>query len=207
LVRTGKIAGSAALDLCFDLYYGTETMRWVWTEDLGANSEHDANAVGYRATKARPLQKLIRKLDLPRDRAFVDLGSGKGRVLLLAAQLGFQHVVGVEFSPKLCAIARANVGIFTRQLTKITSYIEVTQADAALFNITPEHCIFYAFNPFDGVVMERLIANLRESLARHPRKIWFLYNTPLHAHVLEQLFSSAQDFEIGGTEFKVYKNF
>ena len=96
LVRTSKVAGSALLDLSFDLRYGTETMRWVWVEDLGANSEHDVNAVGYRATKARSLQKLISKLDLPRDRAFVDLGSGKGRVLLLAAQLGFQKVVGVD---------------------------------------------------------------------------------------------------------------
>jgi SAM-dependent methyltransferase len=197
------------IDLCFDVWYGTETMRWVWTEDLGANSEHDANAVGYRATKARPLQKLIRKLDLPRDYTFIDLGSGKGRVLLLAAQLGFQNVVGIEFSPKLCAIARANVEFFTRQLTKITSQFEVIEADAALFQIPAEHSVFYAFNPFDAVVMEQFMANLRESLARHPRKVWFLYNTPLHAQVIEnsRLFTSAEDFEIGGTEFKVYRNY
>jgi SAM-dependent methyltransferase len=181
-------------------------MRWVWTEDLGAKSEHDANAVGYRATKARPLQKLIRKLNLHRDYVFIDLGSGKGRVLLVAAQLGFQNVVGVEFSPSLCNIARQNARVFLRN-TKVASNIEVVQADAATFKMPSKECIFYAFNPFDGVVMERFIANLRESLQRHPRKVWFLYNTPLHATVLEKLFSSAEDFEIGGVEFKVYKNF
>jgi SAM-dependent methyltransferase len=208
LARTGKVAGSAILDLSFDLRYGTETMRWVWVEDLGANSEHDVNAVGYRATKARSLQKLISKLDLPRDRAFVDLGSGKGRVLLLAAQLGFQKVVGVEFSPKLCAIARQNVNTFTRR-TRIAARIDVIESDVALFNITADRCIFYAYNPFDGVVMERLVGNLRDSLKRFPRRVWLLYNTPAHATVIEKsdLFCSAEEFEIGGAEFKVYKNF
>jgi SAM-dependent methyltransferase len=208
LVRTGKVAGSVVLDLSFDLRYGTETMRWVGVEDLGANSEHDVNAVSYRATKARPLRKLIGKLDLPRDRAFVDLGSGKGRALLLAARLGFQKVVGVEFSPTLCAIARQNVKIFTRR-TRITARIDVIESDVALFNIQPEQCIFYAYNPFDGTVMERLVANLRDSLKQFPRRVWLLYSTPIHATVIEksELFSSAKEFEIGGVEFKVYKNF
>jgi SAM-dependent methyltransferase len=154
------------------------------------------------------LQKLIHKLDLPRDCAFVDLGSGKGRVLLLAAQLGFQKVVGVEFSPRLCAIARRNVKIFTRK-TRIIVHIDVIKSDVALFNIEPEQCIFYAYNPFDGVVMERLVANLRDSLKRFPRRVWLLYNTPVHATVIvkSDLFSSAEEFEIGGAEFKVYKNF
>ena len=80
LLQTGKVAGSVILDLSFDFLHGTDTMRWVWVEDLGANSEHDANAVGYRATKAGPLRALIRKLDLQRGLTFVDLGSGKGRM-------------------------------------------------------------------------------------------------------------------------------
>lgn len=208
LVRTAKVAGSVVLDFTFDIWYGTETMRWVWAEDLGAESQHDANAVGYRATKAGPLRKLLKKLDLPRDCAFVDLGSGKGRVLLLAAQLGFHKVVGVEFSPRLCAIARKNVGIFTRQMA-ITSQISVVWSDVAVFNIPAEPCIFYLFNPFDEVVMEQFVDNLRGSLKQLPRHIWLVYNTPLHASVIEnsKLFSKVQEFEIGGAEFKVYRNF
>lgn len=214
LVRTCKVGSSALMDLSFDLWHGTETTKWVWVEDLGANSEHDANATGHRASKARPLRKLINRLDVPRECVFIDLGSGMGRALLLAVQLGFKTVVGVEFSPKLCAIARQNVKIFTQsdalsgQVT-VTSRIEVIQADVARFEIPAERCIFYAFNPFDGVVMERFVGNLRDSLQRFPREIWFVYQNPLCASVIDksELFSSAQDFEIGGAEFKVYKNF
>jgi SAM-dependent methyltransferase len=207
LVQTSKVAGSTILDLSFDIWYGTDTMRWVWLEDLGANSEHDANAVSYRASKARPLCILIKRLRLPRDRTFVDLGSGKGRVLLLAAQLKFQKVVGVEFSPKLCAIARANVARFRWQLN-ISAKIDIIEADAAQFSITPDQCIFYAFNPFDEIVMGALLGSLRESLEYFPRQVWFIYNTPLQHATIENsgLFSSAENFEIGGAEFKVYKN-
>jgi SAM-dependent methyltransferase len=176
--------------------------------NLGANSEHDANAaVGYRASKARALRILIKRLKLPRDRTFVDLGSGKGRVLLLAAQLKFQKVVGVEFSPKLCAIAMANIAKFSRQLN-ISPKIDVIEADAAQYSITPDQCIFYAFNPFDGIVMGALLGSLRESLEYFPREVWFIYNTPLQAAIIERsgLFSSTENFEIGGAEFKVYKN-
>jgi SAM-dependent methyltransferase len=207
LFRTGKIMGSVILDLVFDVWYGTETLGWVWVEDLGANSEHDANAVGYRPSKVLPLRALIKRLKLPRDLTFVDLGSGKGRVLLLAAKMGFQKIVGVEFSPKLCAIAQTNVEKFTGQLGLPTE-IRVIQADAALFTITPDQCIFYAFNPFDGVVLGELMGSLRDSLTYFPREVWFIYNTPLHTDVIERsgLFSLVQDCEIGGTEFKIYRN-
>jgi SAM-dependent methyltransferase len=208
LLRTGKVAASVIVDLGFDLLYGTDTMRWIRAKDLGANSEYDVNAVRYQATKARPLRKFMRKLDLPRDRVFTDLGSGKGRVLLIAAQLGFEKIVGIEFSRRLCDIARQNVKIFATK-TGITSSIDVIESDVALYNIEPEQCIFFIYNPFDEVVMERLLMNLRGSLERFPRKIWLLYNTPIHSIVIENsaLFCSCKEFEIGGTEFRVYENF
>lgn len=204
ILRTGKVAGSVLIDYTFDFWYGTETMNWVALEDLGANGEH---AVSYRATKAGPLRKLIRKLDLPRDCAFVDLGSGKGRTLLIAAQLGFEKVVGVEFSPRLCAIARKNVDILRRQI-RITSYIEVINEDVARFKLTPERSVYYAYNPFDETVLASFVANLYISLKRFPRPVWFIYNTPIHHGFIDRsgLFAKAQDFEIGGVEFKVYKN-
>src|ERR1700730_9338115 len=46
----------------------------------------------------RSLRTVLRKLDLPKDGAFIDFGAGKGHVLLIAAQSGFQRIVGVEFS-------------------------------------------------------------------------------------------------------------
>ena len=54
-------------------------------------------------------------------------GSGKGRVLLIAAQTGSQRIIGVEFSGELCEIARKNVKTFLRQ-TQINPQIEVIES-------------------------------------------------------------------------------
>src|SRR5437870_12063396 len=106
VVQTMKVAASVVADLSFDWHHGTSTIRWVDAEDFGAVGHNLLYSEHYRATKARPFWKLLRSLDLPRSRGFLDLGAGKGRVLLIAAEYGFRKIVGVEFSPRLCEYAR-----------------------------------------------------------------------------------------------------
>jgi SAM-dependent methyltransferase len=192
-VLTFKVVLSVVIDMGFDLRYGTDTMRWVEVKTLDFESE--------------PLRMLMRKLDLPKDGVFVDLGSGKGRVLLVAAQCGFEKIVGVEFSRKLCEIARENVKTFARK-TRITARIDIVEADVASYCIESEHNVFFMFNPFDKVVTDQLLANLHASVTQFPRKIWLIYNTPIHDEAVSkaELFRACQEFEITGTEFKVYNN-
>jgi SAM-dependent methyltransferase len=206
-VLTFKVVLSVVIDMGFDLRYGTDTMRWVEVKTLDFESEHKGNAARYSATKSRPLRMLMRKLDLPKDGVFVDLGSGKGRVLLVAAQCGFEKIVGVEFSRKLCEIARENVKTFARK-TRITARIDIVEADVASYCIESEHNVFFMFNPFDKVVTDQLLANLHASVTQFPRKIWLIYNTPIHDEAVSkaELFRACQEFEITGTEFKVYNN-
>ncbi len=207
LVQTFKVACSVVVDTGFDLRYGTDTMRWVEIKALNFESEHKVNATSYRATKAGPLQKLMRKLDLPKAGVFVDLGSGKGRVLLIAAQVGFEKIVGVEFLRELCEIARENVNAFARR-THTAARIDVVESDVASYRIGSTHNVFFIYDPFDEVVMAQLLANLRSSVTQFPRKIWLIYNTPIHDAIIgeSQLFCEGDEFEISGTRFKVYHN-
>ena len=71
---------------------------------------------------------------------FVDLGCGKGRGLLLAKELGFGKIVGVEFSPSLAKIARRNVTRYKQ--------ISVVQGDASKYIFPPEPIVIYMYNPF-----------------------------------------------------------
>ena len=41
----------------------------------------------------------------------MDLGCGKGRVLMLAVEYGFARVTGVDYSASLCEIARRNLDV------------------------------------------------------------------------------------------------
>jgi predicted RNA methylase len=202
LVHTVKAIFSTVLDVHFDLRYGTDTLRRVELETLSFESEHRMQATLYQPTQAGPLRAILRKLDLPKDVVFVDLGSGKGRVLLIAAQYGFKKVVGVEFSRELCEIASNNVNVFTEK-THITSQIEVIESDVAIYPIQADHQIFFMYNPFAKVVMKRLLANLRRSVGQFPRKIWVIYHNPKYSEVIagSELFNACREFKTGGGKF------
>lgn len=207
LVLTSKVAGSVARDFLFDLRHGTDTGGLVQVSALDIDSENKFHAVHYQATKAWPLLKLLRGLNLPQDGAFVDFGAGKGRALLVAAHYGFKRVVGVELSAQLCALARRNVATFL-QVSLLHSSIEIVEQDAALYPIDPGMNVFYLYNPFDATVLSRVVENIKGSVAVAPRKVWLIYNTPLHHDAIHQsgLFQECSFREIGGTEFRIYTN-
>ena len=117
-MRTVTIAAGIVEDPLFDWRFGTETSRVVYGNELEASLVNRRHAVSYQPTKARPFQDLLRRLDLPAGGTFVDVGSGKGRVLLLAARHPFKRVVGIEFSPSLCEQARRNIEIFRAQVPR-----------------------------------------------------------------------------------------
>jgi SAM-dependent methyltransferase len=204
-VRTSRIASSAAWDILFDLRYHTKTARWVNASQLDTDSENKAMAGNYQATKADPFVHLLQELALPRESVFVDIGSGKGRVLLLAAMHGFRKVIGVEFSPRLCALARANIAGLART-SLLRCPIEVVEVDATKFAIGADHDIFYLYNPFTAPVLAQFLKNLARSIDEAPRPVWLIYNTPTHDTLIREsgLFPNRRCLDICGTEFVVH---
>lgn len=208
LLRTLKIAYNVFVDLGFDWRHGTETTRWVAVESFDTPSRNKTHAVHYQASKVRPLKQLLHRLELPTDGAFIDLGCGKGRVLLLASQAGFKRVGGVEFCSRLCTQARSNVVLFRRRFPKAAP-IEVVETDAASHQFRGDETVFYLYNPFHEVVLAQTLRNLARSLREFPRQIWVIYNTPVHHDTILQsgYFGRHERLEIGGTEFRVYSDF
>ena len=208
LLTTVQVAVSSVEDAFFDRRFGTETSRVVNSDEFEANLANRAHAVRYVATKARPFQRLLRRLQLPDGSTFVDAGSGKGKVLLLAAQHPFfKRVVGVEFSPSLCEQARKNIEIF-RGKVRALAPIEVSEGDVTGHAMRGDENVFFLYNPFDAVILGRFVENIRRSVATHPRQIWLVYSAPLHASVLDAsgLFTRCDVFNLGGSEFHVYTN-
>src|SRR6266568_2759489 len=81
-----------------------------------------------------------------RDFTFVDLGSGKGRTLLMAADYPFRRVVGVELLPDLHRIAEENIRKYKGDSQKCFA-IESQCGDARDFVFPPEPLVLYLFNP------------------------------------------------------------
>jgi SAM-dependent methyltransferase len=102
---------------------------------------------------------------------------------MLAAELGFGRVVGVDFSPDLVAVARANVGAY-RARARQAPPIETICADAGGYRLPVEPLVVYLFHPFDHVVLGRVAANIERSLAEAPRPVFVVYLNPVHGAVL-----------------------
>lgn len=111
----------------------------------------------------------------------VDFGSGKGRVLAVAAHYGFEQITGVDFAPALCRQAEQNLCEIRPNFPK--AVFTVANEDAALYQIKPDQDVFFFFNPFDEVVMLQVVKNLLSSLRIHPRKLYVLYANPVHKEI------------------------
>ena len=163
---------AALVDRWFDFRYGVDTCRWATLDTLhivGGNKDHGHRYEPARIVVMRGLLRKIKPL-VPPDSVLVDLGSGKGRVLLIAAESGFTGATGVEFASELCAVARENCLKFRRR-TQTTARLQVVEGDVVEYDIGEQDNVFVLFNPFDDHVMQEVMARLEESVGRFPRRI------------------------------------
>jgi SAM-dependent methyltransferase len=119
------------------------------------------------------------------DFIFVDLGSGKGRTLLMAADYPFRRIIGVELLPELHHAAQENLNKYKSEEQECFA-LESICADATDFSFPDEPIVLYLFNPFPEARLRRVLANLQQSLREHPRTIYVLYHNPLLEHVLSE---------------------
>jgi hypothetical protein len=132
---------------------------------------------------------------------FVDLGSGKGRTLLMASDYPFRRIVGVELLPTLHQAAQENLSNYRSESQKCF-VLESICADATEFSFPDEPIVLYLFNPFPEAGLRRMIAHLEQSLRERPRVVYVLYHNPLLEHVLGE---SAVIKKVGGThQYAIY---
>jgi SAM-dependent methyltransferase len=117
---------------------------------------------------------------------FVDVGSGKGRMLFVAAELGFRKVMGVEFATGLHRQAVENIGRY-RHLGRRCSDLESVLADAGRFEFPNDDLVLYLFNPFGPEVMTRMLGNLERSIRMHPRHVVVVMLWPENADLVARM--------------------
>lgn len=158
----------------FDRRYGTSTRGVVNLWELPFQSVSKADAIGYQPTAERTFRKMMSHL--PGSLSgfdFVDVGCGKGRVLMYAAQWDFNRITGIDFSPELSGIARRNVAAFAHATGE--DRIEARWEDAVEM-IPPERpCVFFFAAPFMEPLLSRVVARIEASYRSNPRKIYVIY--------------------------------
>jgi SAM-dependent methyltransferase len=155
--------------------FGVDNEGNVALSDLAIDSENRALGFPYVPSPGLLVDTLLANVghDLSRF-SFVDLGSGKGRVLLVASHYPFREVVGVEFSPELNQAAEANIRKYQSPLRRCWRVRSVC-ADAATFAIPEPDCVLYFNNPFAEPVFAQVLDNVRAAHQRSRGKFYVLY--------------------------------
>src|ERR1700678_53793 len=161
----------------FDERFGVETSGLIY--ELSSGHQHDLYNNGYFAVAPSVFHAIMRamleRLHLDFQRfGFVDLGSGKGRALLLASDYPFREIIGVELSPDLDRIARSNIARSSeaKGVRLPDTPVISMQGDATDFSWPPGPLIVYMWNAFSQPVMERIFRNLENSLKEEPRELY-----------------------------------
>lgn len=154
----------------------------------------------YLPTQDRDLEAMLAALAWPEERlaetTFVDIGSGKGRVVLLAAMREFREVVGVELAPSLHEVAQHNLEI-VRATGALVAPTRLVLGDAADLAVPSGPCVFYLYHPFRASVANVVVARIIASLAADPRPAAIIYGHPtLQARLGAEVFAQRGVFGV-----------
>src|SRR5262245_21589821 len=128
----------------------TDTASRIRSEELEmSDPAAQSHATGYRTASERFIRYLISRLDIHcQEYDFVDIGCGKGRVLLIASGFAFRSICGIELSRPAFEIAEKNIQAYRCADQKCFN-IHVRNVDARCFDPKIENTVYYFFEPFD----------------------------------------------------------
>jgi SAM-dependent methyltransferase len=173
----------------FDRVHNVETFtRWMDRDFSATNAKHSQ---GYEASDAALAAKILRGLDIDHSLfSFVDVGCGKGRVLLQASRYPFREIIGVEISEALHAIALRNLAQ-ARWFFPRCSQVSVRLQDATEFQLPAGDIVLYVFNPVDDAIMDQVLRNFSAQYRQLPRRLIMTYYNPKFRHHVFKHFPQA----------------
>jgi predicted RNA methylase len=163
--------------------YGISTIGVDNLETIESN--HINNATIYMPAIYSILEWVFAQVNPKEIHHLVDIGSGKGRVLCVAALLGCKKVTGIDFSEKLCLDALINLSKIKNNIPDVDA--NVGYQDAYSYKIPKDADCIFLFNPFDESIMQAVVYNILNSYSINKRAIHIIYANPIH----KQAFTDA----------------
>jgi SAM-dependent methyltransferase len=158
-------------------------IRTIGTDSLAADvsAEDRKHVAMYEPVNYYTATWLLDRLQ-PSDMGttLLDVGCGRGRVLAMAAAYGFTSLAGIDLSPRLYNAAKRMQAMLCNRYKNIK--VQVACEDARTYIIPDTVGVIFLFNPFDEVIMEAFIENVKESLRRKQRPMKVLYANPQCKH-------------------------
>lgn len=140
----------------FDRKLGIDTA--ILVRVVETDSENQIHGRGYQASDIKLVEWAIASSGVPFEHTtFVDIGCGKGRVLILASRQPFKRIIGFDYSQSLLNVCRRNL----RHL-RLETRCETCLGDAASFPFPEGELMLFLYNPFDSPLFETVLDRIKE---------------------------------------------
>jgi hypothetical protein len=193
----------------FDLAHGVDTSGLYYADRLPSGHAHDRYSEGYYATAPSLFHGAMRlwmgtlppAAEGPRDQGnegtrkptnrpgaaariedytFVDLGSGKGRVVMMASEYPFRAVRGIELNAGLVRRARRNLRRWMRGGRGVCRDVRVEPGDVLGLDLPEGPVVLFLFNSFGAEVVGPLMEELAGAVRGRRAPVDLVYVHPDH---------------------------
>ena len=181
----------------FDRAHGVDTDGLIYADPAAQGHAGALHNAGYYATAPSLFRGALElwRTTLPgtgyvlEDYTLVDVGAGKGRVLMLASEYPFRAIEGVELNPKLVHVARKNLCKWMSRKRRVPQVpplgpgrsappIRIIEADALAFPLPDGPVVLFYFNSFEREMTEMWLARLGQLAARRTHPMDLIYVHP-----------------------------
>ncbi|MDZ4678318.1 MAG: class I SAM-dependent methyltransferase [Oligoflexia bacterium] len=188
------------LDNLLDFYFQIDTSS---NKEL-IESAGERN--GYDPTDWQTFPKLLRLINPGPHDVLLDLGCGKGRILLMASRFSFKRIIGVDYNSELCLIAEKNVKSYSKRST--CKNISVITEDMMKYLIPDDATIMYIYNPLEQNQLKGVMQKIMTSIQKSPRPFKIIFGAP--PEFSEEIFkysNAKKEFYDIGRNSKTYTVF
>lgn len=187
LARVGRGAAHRVRGVALDLRLGISTEGILRNEARLRSRYSDGHY--YEPVRGGDFRDAMAHVDLdPHESSFMDLGSGRGRALLLAAESGYRRVIGVELDEKLMPQAQRNVDRWLSRHRYPSGDPEflLLHDDAASVELPDGPTVVFLCNPFGEASLRQVLDRLVSSYQSSPRPLWLCYVNPQYGRLLTE---------------------
>jgi SAM-dependent methyltransferase len=167
----------------FDARFGVETSGSVAAEVCAPGLAQHISPYG--GSQPSIVRRALHSLPETHSYAFVDVGCGKGRPLIVASELPFAHVLGVELSETLAGVGRANASLIARSHPERTP-IQIQVGDATAVRPPAGKVVYFLYHPFGRGLVETFVRNLEHHLGGTLQHAFVVYYNPVHGTVMDR---------------------
>ncbi|MGH7329664.1 MAG: class I SAM-dependent methyltransferase [Polyangiaceae bacterium] len=144
--------------------------------DTGAEKPRDTG--WYLPLPSAAFAAAMSTIEVPyEDYTFIDIGSGKARVVMMASEYPFKRCLGVERDPDWHAIAKRNFSLWSSPKQRCRD-LDVVCEDVMTWEYPHDNLFIVYHNALFEPDLLRFLDALKRSVEAHPRRIVFDYHVP-----------------------------